>query len=107
MNGQDDMNFKAFKNKIVWGVLSAGLLLHVTWVGWVSVRSFNQPTYDQMNVAIVEKAPYTKEQKRIDLQLDNYGKLYEKMIQSFDNNTAAIQELRVELAKIRASQTSR
>ena len=53
---------------VVVGVAFSGAV--VGWAGWITNRSVNQPTYEQMNIAIQKTAPYVRDEKKWEIRFD-------------------------------------
>lgn len=108
------MNIKSFgewKDSILFWIATTGsvtcLVLFVSWCSWITSSVLDRPTKLETK-QMVENAPfpYLQDRGRIEEKLNSITSTEEKLAEVIERNTTAINDLRIELAKIHTERMS-
>ena len=110
--------FADWKDWTARGLIALMLTGSITWCGWVTARLAQTPTYDRTVHLIQETAPYNKERallldsarrtsdlatvidNKLTQETDKRREAEEKLLGVIQNNSKAITNLQMEIAKL-------
>lgn len=96
-----DGNFADWKDKLLFWTVTALVGGSICFNGWVTTRLLATPTLTETRTMIETEAPYNKDKKLVDAQLQRLAFVESKFSEVISRNTDAINALRVELAGLK------
>lgn len=99
------LNFPQWRDKALAGLAAIIVGGGVTWASWVTMAIVARPTLAQVEKQIKTEHPVTAEDKgRLEERINNMQSLERSLAEVIAGNTEAINELRIEIARLRMQQ---
>ena len=96
--------FAKWQSRVAWTLLFSLGAGAVTWCTWATLEIVDRPNKTEVRRMVTSEAPYLADRAVILKELGRLESIEDKLTQVIQNNTAAINDLRVQLAKIEARQ---